>query len=45
MRKTKGNKLKHMFIGLLSILDGLIRFLTLGFYWSSFQFKFIFKHI
>jgi len=45
IRKTKGNKWKHMIQGLLGIVDGVIRLFSFGWYWSSFQFTYITKNL
>ena len=45
MKRTKGKKYKHMIQGLLGILDGLIRFLSFGNFWSNFQYKYMIKNL
>lgn len=45
MKRTKGKKYKHMIQGLLGILDGLIRFLSFGNFWTSFQYKYMIKNL
>jgi hypothetical protein len=43
--KTKGKKRKHIIQGLLSIVDGLVRVLTLGWFWSNFEYKYVVKKL
>jgi hypothetical protein len=43
IRKTKGNQMKHIIQGLLSIIDGLTRVITFGYFWTDFQYKYVIK--
>ena len=43
LKKTKGKKHRHMIQGLLGIVDGLIRLMTFGCFWSNLQFTYITK--
>lgn len=45
IKKTKGKKYRHMIQGLLGIVDGLIRFSTLGNYWTNFQLTYTMKNL
>ena len=41
--KRKGKNLKTMIEGLLGVLDGLIKVVSLGFLFSDFQYRFMFN--
>lgn len=43
IRKTKGKKTRHMVQGLLSIVDGLVRLLSVGCFWSDLEYKYVTK--
>ena len=45
IRKTSGKNHKIMIEGLLGILDGLIKFVTLGFYSSDLQWSYMKNYI
>lgn len=45
INKTKGKKYRHMIQGLLGILDGLIRLLSFGNFWTNFQFRYVVKNL
>ena len=45
IRRTKGKWYRHMIQGLLSVIDGLIRILSLGFFWSSLEYRYVVKNL
>ena len=45
MKKTKGKKYRHLIQGLLGIVDGLIRVLSLGNYWTNYQYTYWLKNL
>jgi len=45
IKKTKGNKRRHMVQGLLSIIDGLLRLITFGFFWSNLEYTYVVNNL
>ncbi len=43
LKKTKGKKHIHMIQGILGIVDGLIRLITFGCFWSNLQYTYMVK--
>jgi hypothetical protein len=44
MKKTKGRYLYFFIKGWLSVLDGLVQIVTIGRYWTSFEYKYTLKN-